>query len=552
LFRSAVSAEAEARARAEKALAALPDDPYAALATVERLLADPEMKPAAGILGQRRDALRRTIEERRRTQLTATLDAAFQDASAGRLNDARTGLGNVPDEAWIKTRRSEVAARIELSERTAETRLAEAIPLANDPRGIDVLSEEIRRAQLSPARAKGLTDRLEARRRELAAAKAQPKMQKADTAPLWRALGETVEAARGALPYSALADAARNAAGNLPDGERQHAEALAEVAEAAQGAETALRLHIGQVRPRVECRIGNRNGTYLLTRLEKDRIGMRLVDAPAETVQNRADVVLPWAQLLSAALHGAGKERSQAAFLWYWRLDEARQALEAIRDDPLAVAIATYERRTRPLDIAGDQQRRKDGIIAVSYPFHIARDPGLLAAWKGDGATLADAGMHWESTGQVPRGSSAEADLPTLRWQASLRAPAELEARVIPDADSEVILVGLAAASGQAVRVALNTKLRRAFIIATRDEDKDSYQPHGAKGTPDYDAAGTTVRLSVDAAGKVSAWIDDRPVPGDRDLVLPADARLAPVIQGRPVQSKSALIVRSLSFSGRN
>ncbi len=375
-------------------------------------------------------------------------------------------------------------------------------------------------------------------------------MLKPDTGPMWKALGEQIEAARSTLPYGNLAEAARSAARNLPDQERLQAEQLAEVAEAAQQAESALRLHIGQATPKADCRFGARTGTFILTRLEKDSIGVRLVDAPAETKVDRGTAVLPWAQLLSAALSGAGSERCKAAFLWYWRLPEARAAVDGLKDDPMALAIANYERRTRAIDIPGDQERRKDGVVAISYPFQASRNAGLLGAWKGNGATLTEAGLHWESTSLVPRGSNAEADLSTLAWRSALHAPLELTARVMPDPDSEVVMVGLSSPE-LGVRLAFNTKLSRAFILATSKDDRATYQAHGAKGAPDYKASGAELRINVDAAGKVALWIDDKPVPLDYELAFPANARITPVIQGRPVQARSGISVLSLSLSGK-
>jgi serine/threonine protein kinase len=539
----------QARVQVERTLTGLANDPVAALAAAERMLADPTLSSANDLIISRRDALRTTVEERRRAPLIAALDAAFQQATSGRLQAARDGLAKVPEEAWNKVRRAEISARIELSERTIETRLAGEIDQAADARACDTLGETLVKAELSPTRTKSLQDRLEQRRRDVAV-KAPPKMLKVDTGPIWKALGEQIEAARASLPYSNLAEAARSAARNLADQERQHAELLAEVAESAQQAETALRLYIGQATPKAECRFGSRTGTFILTRLEKDSVGVRLVDAPAETKVDRSSAVLPWAQLLTGALTGVESEHCKAAFLWYWRLPEARAALDGLKDDQMAVAIAAYERRTRAIDIPGDQERRKDGVVAITYPFQASRNAGLLGAWKGNGATLTETGLHWESSSLVPRGSNAEADLSTLGWRSVLHPPIELTARVVPDADSEVVMVGLISPE-LGIRLAFNTKLRRAFILATSKDDRAAYQAHGAKGAPEYKPDGADLHISVDATGKVALWIDDKPVPLDYELAFPANARITPVIQGRPVQAKSGISVLSLSLSGK-
>lgn len=538
----------QAKIRAEQALAGLPSDPAAALTALDKLLADPGLAAARDLLNARRDALRATLAERRRAMLSAGLEEAFQHAEAGRLRQARDGLSKIPAEDWNRPRHGEVAARIELAERTLETRLAGEIDKAPDARACDALQEPIKQAELSRPRSEALVARLEQRKRELTTAKAPPKMQRPDSGPAWRTLGDQIEAARAVLPYGNLAEAARGAARALPDGERQQAELLAEVAEAAQQAETALRLHIGQNTPKAECRFGNRTGTFLLTRLEKDSIGVRLVEMPAETRMDRATAVLPWAQLLAAALPGNAK--AEAAFLWYWRLPEARAALERIKDDPVALAIAVYERRTRPLDLPGEQERRKDGSVAIAYPFASSRDPGLLGAWRGEGQALADQGLHWGTANQIPRGSTAEAELAGLRWKGALHAPLQLEARIVPDADSEVVLVGLACPE-MAIRVAFNSKLHRAFIIATREDDRANYQPQGTKTAPDYNPDGAQLRIAIDAAGKFTATVDDQPVLGDRDLVFPANARLWAVVQGRPINGGAGLTIPALSLTGK-
>jgi hypothetical protein len=245
-----------------------------------------------------------------------------------------------------------------------------------------------------------------------------------------------------------------------------------------------------------------------------------------------------------------GGARAEAAFLWYWRLPETRAAVERLKDDPLAAAIATYERRTRAINIAGDQERRKDGSVSITYPFAARRDPDLLTAWKGDGAGLSERGLHWSTKTLIPRGSTAEADLPGLAWKTGLLAPLEFEARVLSEADSEITLVGLTCPE-MSVRVAFNNKRRLAFLFATKEDDKTTYQPHGANGTPEFSLDGVTVRFAVDGAGKVSAWINDTPVPGDRELSFPANARIAPIIQGRPLSTGSALTIQSLTVSGR-
>jgi len=327
---------------------------------------------------------------------------------------------------------------------------------------------------------------------------------------------------------------------------------LGTVSEQAQRVETALRLHIAQTSPKLECRLGNRSGTFIITRLEKDWVGFRLPDVPAESRAERSSAQLPWQQLANAALaaNGGADARAEAAFLWYWRLPEANTALARLGEDPLAVALSTFNRKTRPLEIPGDLTRREDGSLSVTYPFQ-RKDAELLRAWRGEGFTQVERGMRWATTAMIEKGSTNERDLPTLRWNAGLRAPFTLEASVHPEADTEVVLVGLTGGNVTA-RIALNHKMRKAFILATREDDANLYQALGNKTAVDYPGLeAVRLRLSVDAAGKLSTWVNDKPLQVERVIVFPADARFSPVIQGRPVEKSSGLTIAELTITGK-
>lgn len=542
---SGAPAQATAQARAAEALAALPDEPAAALAAIEQLLADPALAPARETIIARRDALRAAAEERRRNALRAAAEAVERHIAAGHLVDGRDGLARLPDEAWLAERKRRLGEALIAAERTAEARLAGAIDGAGEAAALDQLAGEVARSGLSEERRQGLAGRIERRRRELAQ-RSPPKMQRPDAAALWRDLAERTLPLRGALPYSALADAVRSASRQFPDDDRVQLEAFAALPELAQQAETALRLHIGQALPKAECRFGTRTGTFILTRLEKDWIGFRLVDVPAESRADRATAVVPWPQLLAAALSGPDAPRQTAAFLWYWRQPSAH-ALAALKDDPLAGAVALFERRTRPLDIAGEVERREGGLVSVAYLFAATRNPSYLEAWAGQ-AELAERGLRWATTQTVS--SRAEAELPGLRWKGALRLPVTLEASVQPDAGGEIVLVGLTSGD-RSLRVGLNPK-RQGFILAPTLDDPAVYEPLAPATPPEYGLVGwTRIRIEVDAGGRFSATLNDRAITSPRELSFPEGARLAPIIQGRAARQGAGLTIESLSVSGR-
>jgi len=544
------SPDAAARARAAQVLAGLPKDPVQAISELERLIGDATLAPAKEQLIARRDELRGAVEERRRAPLRQALDQAERDIEAGKLDDARAALARSTDETWLRERRTNVGRKLEEAEKRIESRIVEGISAATDSAALDALAASVPKSGLAEPRRAILLKQIDDRRRALAPK--QPK-QLGDVRTLWRQFGEQAEALRGALPYGTFAELCRGQARGFPDDDRVQIESLATVGDLAQQVETALRLHIGQTNPKAECRFGNRSGMFILTRLEKDWIGFKLVDVPAESRTDRAGAVLPWAQLLPAALaaHGKPDPRAEAAFLWFWRQADARQALDKLKNDPLINAIATYERRIRPLEVVGDQERRADGVVAVTYAFGASKDRSLLDAWKGDGAAIADRGMRWSTTANVAKGSAAESTLPGLRWKASLHAPMTLEATVHPDPDSEVVLIGIS--DGQRTyRVALNHKLRKAFAIVTKDDDLATYQPQGNKSPIDYPGLeAVRIRLNVDAGGKLTMAVADKPVICERDLVFPANAQLYPVIQGRPVEKSSGLTIANLVVTGK-
>jgi hypothetical protein len=543
---------AAARARLAGILGGLPADPPEALAVLEPLLADPALAAVRPDIEARCVSLRAAIEERRRAGLRGEAEEIARLAASGALAEARTRIDRLPDEDWLAGPAGKARTAIADAEAQLERGLQRAIDDAADATALATISPRIAGSGLPDARRNGLAAALEARRQALLA-RAPPKMQPTvDTAAVWRSLGEQLEQRRGAMPYTAFAEAASPPAG-LPEADREILARIAGIANLAQQAETALRLHIGSVNPKVECRFGNRSGAFLLTRLERDFIGFRLVDVPAETRAERATAVVPWSQLIADALppQQGRPQPAAAAFLWYWRQPDARTALQRLGEDPLADAIALYERRTRALDIAGVMERRDGGAVAVSYPFNESRDPALLTAWAGGGLTLGDGWGRWATSALVPRDSRLERDLPTLHWKAKLRAPVQLEALVRPERDSELISLGFSDGAST-IRIAINQAKQKVFVLATLSDNPSSYEPLGNDTAIDYrDGEPIRLQLSVRADGVVSCQANGKPVRTERTLNLAGDVPLALVLQGRPVLRGSAMQILSLSITGR-
>ncbi len=540
-------------ARAKATLAALPDEPSAALPVIEQLLADPSLTPARSLILAKRDAVRATIEQRRRNAVRAAADALEAQIAAGQLTEARDGLAQLPDEAWLAERRRRLAELLTAADRAAEMHLNAAIEAAATVSLCDRLANDITRSGLPEGRRQALSGRLDRRRNELTPrVPPPPKPVKPDTTKLWRELGERCEPLRAALPYGTLVEALRGAARPFPDEDRVQVEALVAFAEAAQAAEVALQMHIGLNKPKVQCRFGSRVGTFMLTRLDKDRIGFRLLEAPAESSAERATAEVPWARLLADALSGPEKPQQTAAYLWYWRHAEAAGAIANLKEGALSTALATYDRRARPLDITGEIELRPANQLLVSYPFAAAKGKPYLEAWQGPGAEVSERGLRWATTTVIRADSKTEADLPGLRWKASLMAPLTMEATLQPEPGSGVVLIGVS--SGDlTVRVGLNPR-RPGFLLATKPDGSGTYEALSSNPPPEYNPNDwSRIRITIDATGKVGAWLNDKQLTCDRDLAFPPDAKLSPVIQGRAVKQGGgvALVISQLSVTGR-
>jgi len=536
-----------ARDQVVKLLASLPEDPAPALAELERLLTKTELAPGKDLLLERRTRVRAVIEERRREALRSALATVEGKIAAGRLGEAELGLSRLPQEAWLANQRAVAAEHLTAANQAQENRFIGAIAAAGDTAACDQLAGELTRVDLSEKLHASLTERLAQRRQTLAQQSA--KAVHVDIVARWRELGDRSEPLRGTLPFTALADLFRSSAPSFPEGERKHLEQLVTVVELAQQAEDMLRLYVLQEAPTVECRFGNRSGSFQLIKLDKDSISFRLADAAVETRAVRATAVVPWTYVMGLAT--AGKPDSQrltAAFLWFWHQEDARAALAKLKGDALATAIAVYEQRTRPLTIAGDLGRTNGGLVSVAYPFAAKRDPRFLTAWDGRGAELNERGLVWKATATIEPSNRNEADLPSLRWKSSLQLPIVLEALVQPEPDSDVTLIGLASAD-YTVRVGFNSK-NRCFYLATKTDGSGEYAPEGSVLDRDPNTW-SRIRLMVDASGKVSATLNDKALTSERPLAFKPNARLWPVIQARPTTRNSGLAISSITVTGK-
>jgi serine/threonine-protein kinase len=542
---------ADARERARQALAALPANTAAALAEIERLRAEPALAPALDLLDARAGELRQAVIEAQRAAVRGQLDKAEADLRAGRLRAAQTAVAALPDDDWLHDAKQQVATRLDAAINNLASRIDTAIATATTPATCDALATEIANAELDDARRAGLRGKLDTRRAALTqTAPAPKKPPQNDIADQWRYVSTAIERVRGGWPYADFADGCASLR-TLPEPERSTLTELGNISTLAQQVETALRLYIGQTQPKVDCKFGTRTGSFILTRLEKDSIGFRLPDIPAESRAERATAVLPWTRLIRDAQNASGKEdpRATAAFLWYWRMGEAAEAITAIREDPLGRAIVVYEQLSRPIPVPGILARR-DALLEVAYPFATAKSPDLLTAWDGTGLTQVDRGLRWTSTKVIAKATANEADLPTVRWLAALAPPVTLQATAIPEVGTEVALVGLQC-DNQIVRVAMNHRLRKAFLLATK-ADGTTYEPLAAAKPVDYNVfEGVKIKLAVDVDGKVQVWANDRALLSERPLAFAPGKKLTAVLQLRQFDKQAGMIVPSIVLTGR-
>lgn len=273
--------------------------------------------------------------------------AAFDQAlSESRLKDAQVLL--VPaDQAAPATalaakrlHAARVEARKIYSARVSNAKMAE----------LDTLVTEITAKPLPDDDQVWLRGTIDARRKALTPA-VEAKVGDADR---WKDLGRQIDKLRGVLGYDAVKNTVNQSAANFESADaKTHLTALAGLGELAQKGEGALRAYIGAAQPHTTVVISGNNVDVLLNRLTRTEVFyiIQAEGAPGpEQKAPRAQVGMPWVELLDEAMKDQGVENSplvKAACLWMWSLPEARPAIMALGDAPLAVALAELEKNRK-------------------------------------------------------------------------------------------------------------------------------------------------------------------------------------------------------------
>ncbi|MCS6969651.1 MAG: serine/threonine protein kinase [Planctomycetes bacterium] len=520
-----------ALATAQRLLAQLPDDAEAALAQLERALADEALRPAHPLLRERRAAIVAQREERQRERWRALLTGIAQDIAAQRYRRARQSLAELPAESWLEEPRRRLTTDLERAQDERAASWSLAIAGAANADDLERIERELEASELEERWRLQLSLQLNERRGELRASALR------SSARPWSSVVARLEERRGVLPYAAFSSEARSLAadGGSAD-ERETLLQLAKVGELAQEAETAVRIGVTRSYPRLQCRIAGSEMAITLHGIERDTVSF--MPAGRTTVQRvaRASIELPWPELLARFLQGPTAAQQRAAFLWFWRHSAASEALAALGEDPLALAIRRLTDRTEPAA----------GRLAFDYSFAVAPREAWLHDWQGAGLGLTPQGLSW----QAPAGlaGTREADLPTLRWTRDLALPVSLTAVLRPHPGSDVIAIGLSDGR-QRLRVALNPR-RQAFVLATREQDSESYEALAMVPLPYDPQRETRIAIEVAGNGAFAARVDGQLLATPRALSFPAQARLSVIIQARPQRSAAGIVVSRLTIEG--
>ena len=273
--------------------------------------------------------------------------AAFDLAlSEFRLKDAQVLLvaadqaAPATASAAKRLQAARVEARKNYSAQVANAKIAE----------LDTLVAEITAKPLPDEDQMWLRGTIEARRKALT----PPVEAKVGDAERWKDLGRQIEKLRGTLGYDVIKTTVSQSAAKFESAEaKTHLTELAGLGELAQKGEGALRAYIGAAQPHTIVVIGGKNVDVLLNRLTRTEVFyiVQAAGAPGpEQKAPRAQVGMPWAVLLDEAMKDQGVENSplvKAACLWMWSLPEARPAITALGDAPLAKALAELEKNRK-------------------------------------------------------------------------------------------------------------------------------------------------------------------------------------------------------------
>ncbi len=519
----------------DAALAALPKDPRARLEALRGLIdgpfrSSPERRPLEAMVrdleGDLRTAEIRAAGERaeRFAKGVALVESALD---GGRLADAGDHLAALrpppgDGEAEARTRIADLRTRLDQALAKVRGGFDERIAQAADEAACEALARDLAAAALPPADRQRLSAALADRRARIVAEAA------AGDADRLARITTAVEELRRTPRYGELLERITPLAGGLRTGAaRTTAERFARAARLAAQVETDLAAHVKAREPEVALRAGAAAPvTVRLTLVNGDRIGYRR--GPSAVSADRSTVDLPWTDLAAAAV-APGPERTDAlrAFAWHWRLPAA----EAEGGDAgFARFLAEHDRRLRPLPVSAPCEV-EDGAVVCTYDF-VARGPALIADWQGDQMRAGPRGLHWDNARGLPAGELRDRDLPTLRWAASVLAPATLSARIAMDSES-ALAIGLSDGT-QSVRLLLvNRGSSREPVRLLTVGAGGVVAVEGARGVrppPMVPERPIPVQIAAAADGQIRIVVGDTPIANTIPRLDPAKP-LAVVIQ---------------------
>ncbi len=271
-----------------------------------------------------------------------TFDAALLD---GRLKDAQAALATADATlpATVSAAKRLTAARTDLR-KTLGARIAGARAV-----DLDALTTEVAAKPLPDEDQVWLRTTIEARRKDVTRVAS-----KGSDADRWKDLARQLDKQRATLGYDAIKGVVNQAAVDFQAVDaKAHLAALANLGALAQTGEGALRAFIAAAHPPITVVISGANLDVVLNRLTRTEIFYisQAEGAPATTEKStRGQVGMPWAELLDEALKDQSVENApqvKAACLWMWALPEAKTALTAIADTPVAKAIGELDKNRK-------------------------------------------------------------------------------------------------------------------------------------------------------------------------------------------------------------
>jgi tRNA A-37 threonylcarbamoyl transferase component Bud32 len=414
-----------------------------------------------------------------------------------------------------------------------------------DGAGVDALAAELAAAKL-PTNLRGELDRLLNARRD-AVARQQATAAEHAALAAWRQLYADLDAKRCTDRFVDLKSIIEAATPGLPAQDQVHGPVLAGVGKAVQNAESALRLAVRGGRPVVDAVIGGQPSKARLSQISATTITWQPAEGGAEVQTPRSAFACSWDAPLTKALAEAEVEdpvATKAAFLWFWRDAGTAEAIAALGDAPLGLALARLESAGRALPTAAPALW-KDGRVQVLYDFQNAGAARYLADFT-PGGSAGPGGLRW--TTDAKRGDR-EDQVPGLRWTQTLRPP--MSAAITCTIDPEAIIAVGVSAGGRTARLVLSSRSKstaRAGLIVTNAGGGFDLLPLRPDVQPTARMAITWTIAADGQVGLTAAGVDLSAALAGRSL--PAGAPATVVVQTMQQSGTSGVVVHDLTLSG--